>query len=100
MESRLRSYETRFAFQLESTAPGSAGRLRWISPQPHVPAEFLVQQDGLGIFVVEDGRAVFIKLSGARAGRPAPVSEALDGDIILDGRFNLRDGDLVQIQTP
>jgi RND family efflux transporter MFP subunit len=100
MESRLRSYETRFVFAGNGTAPGSAGRLRWVSPRPHVPAEFLVQKDALGIFVVEDGKAVFVALPEARAGRPAPVDPDLRGEVIADGRFNVNHGDPVRIERP
>ena len=98
MESRLRSYETRFTFLQEKTAPGSAGRLRWISRRPHVPADLIVDRGTLGIFLAKDGRAVFVELPGAEQGKPAPVPAELEGEIILDGRFNLTDGEPVRIE--
>lgn len=98
MESRLRSYETRLTFVGKRTAPGSAGRLRWISPQPHIPADLLVRRDQLGVFLVDEGKARFLALPQAHEGKPAPIPDGLQGDVVVDGRFNLTDGDPVHIK--
>ena len=100
MESRLRSYETRFDFTADKAAPGSAGRLRWHSPLPHVPAELVVRRDALGVFVVEQGRARFMEIPGAQEGKPAPWAGDLSGGVIVDGRFSVNDGDPVQVSNP
>lgn len=97
MESRLRSYETRFTFDAAAAAPGSAGRLRWFSPQPHVPAELIVQRQGLGVFTVAQGRAHFVAIPGAQEGKPAAWPGAVQGQVIVDGRFSVNDGDPVQV---
>lgn len=100
MESRLRSYETRFDFTADKAAPGSAGRLRWHSPVPHVPAELVVRRDTLGLFIVDQGRARFMDIPGAQEGKPAPWAGALEGKVIVDGRFSVKDGDPVKVSNP
>lgn len=100
IESRLRSYEARFSFARDGPSPGSAGRLTWASPVPHLPAELLVRRDGLGVFMMRDGLAEFVALPDAQEGKPAPVSEPLGGQVIVDGRFNVNDGDPVTIIAP
>lgn len=94
MDSRLRSYETRFLFTGTRTSPGSAGRLRWRSPRPHLPAELLVQREAkLGVFMVRDGRAAFVPLPESQPGKPAVVDLDPASEVVLDGRFILADGD-------
>jgi RND family efflux transporter MFP subunit len=98
METRLRTHEVRLTFSGEMAAPGTTGRLRWISGQPQVPAELLVQRgEQLGLFVREGERARFVPLPEARPGHPAPVALAPETEVILDGRFQLEDGDPVRL---
>ena len=100
MDSRLRSYETRFVFTDTRTSPGSAGRLRWRSPLAHLPAELLVQRDSLGVFVVRDGHAAFAPLAGSQPGKPPATDLAPDTEVVVEGRFVLNDGDPLSVTAP
>ncbi len=102
MESRIRSYEVRLEFAGKKAYPGSTGRTQWNIPTPHVPAELLVRRKGLGIFLEVGGRARFLALDDATEGQPAPVTRAQlgTGNIIINGRFEINDGDAVRVIEP
>jgi RND family efflux transporter MFP subunit len=96
VDARARTREARLAFAAEAALPGTPGRLVWQAPSPHVPADLLVRRgEALGVFTVEDGRAVFRPLPGALEGRPAAVALPEATPIVLEGRHGLRDGDPV-----
>lgn len=99
MESRLRSYEARFLFVDREAFPGTAGRLIWATPEPHIPADLLVRRGSLGVFVAIDDRARFVEMPEAQEGKPVAISGGLKGDLVIEGRFNLKDGDLLDIQS-
>lgn len=70
--------------------PGLAGELRWRSPQPLLPADYLQSRAGLlGAFVVEQGEAVFRPLPQAQSGRAAAVDWPLDTLVVDEGRMAL-----------
>lgn len=89
-----RTREARFAFPAAPPAPGSHGVLRWRDPRAFVPADYLMRRnDRLGVFVVREGRARFVPLSGAQEGRPAlAASLGADTRLVTEGRFALQDG--------
>jgi hypothetical protein len=96
LESRIRSYEARYTFAGEEAPPGATGRLYWESPIPHVPADFLVQREGLlGLFLYEEGVARFHALPNAVQGLPAPVKLPGNPLVIDAGRYSIEDGDAV-----
>ena len=98
INTSARTREARFVFSAHSALPGTAGRIYWQSPQPHLPADFLVQRDGqTGLFLYQDGKAKFHTLKNAQIGHPAPVDLPTDAAIIIDGRFALKDNDLVKL---
>ena len=100
MEGRLRSFEVRLAFTDAHPASGTTGRLRWKSPSPHIPSEYLIRrEDNLGIFVFGDGTALFQAIPDAREGRPARVSMPGETMIILDGRHVLEHGEPVSVKA-
>ncbi len=101
LESRIRSYEARYVFDKEKAPPGAAGRLYWESPEPHVPANFLVQRNGqLGLFLNDEGVARFHAIPGAVQGLPARVELPPATQIIDAGRYSIEDGDAVRIVEP
>ena len=101
LESRIRSYEARYVFTGEEAPPGAAGRLYWESPDPHVPANYLVQRNGrLGLFLYEDGKARFHPVAGAVQGLPARVELPPHSRIIDAGRYSLEDGDTIKVVDP
>ncbi|MBF0609827.1 MAG: efflux RND transporter periplasmic adaptor subunit [Magnetococcales bacterium] len=95
-----RNREGRFLFTSRPTLAGSAGRLRWMDHRPHLPAWLLVRrQEKLGIFLAEEGVARFYPLSQAQEGRPVVWSQPTSqGQVILDGRERLQDGQKVTVQ--
>lgn len=99
METRLRTYEVRLAFaENRSALAGETGRLRWILGRGEVPADLIVQRGTtLGLFVVDEDKAKFIALPDARMGHPAAVDLPPETKVIVDGRYQLRDGDAVRL---
>ncbi|MBF0613320.1 MAG: HlyD family efflux transporter periplasmic adaptor subunit, partial [Magnetococcales bacterium] len=95
-----RTREGRFLFTAAPTLAGSAGRLRWLDHRPHIPAWLLVRrQEKLGIFLAEEGVARFYPLPQAQEGRPVAWPQStLSGQVILDGRERLQDGQKVTVQ--
>lgn len=77
--------------------PGLAGELRWRSPDPQLPPEYVQMRDGrLGAFVVEAGAPVFRPLPGAQAGRPVRVDWPPDTPVVDRGRLAIGLGDAGQ----
>lgn len=94
-----RNREVRLIFSDDAASIGAAGRLRWQSNIPHVPADMLMQRDGeTGLFVVDDDKARFVSISNARAGHPAIIHLPDDTPVIIDGRFGLNDGESIENQ--
>jgi len=98
VDSRIRSFEARFQFTDNAASTGSAGRLRWTSPQAHIPADFLVQRKSqLGVFIVNHQSAHFHILKNSGNGLPAPIDLPTDTQIITSGRYGLVDGQLINV---
>lgn len=100
MESRIRSYEVRLSFIQKKASPGSTGRIRWTISEGYIPPEFLVKRDNtLGIFVERNGKASFAALENAQFGQPAHLHSSMSPDVkvIVDGRFSLKDGEILRI---
>ena len=97
INTRTRNRELRFRFKKDKALPGTPGRLKWQAARPVLAAEYLVRRgDSLGVFVLEAGRARFVKLARAREGRAAVIDLPGQTRIIVDGRFSLHDGDAVR----
>ena len=74
----------------DGVPPGLAGELRWVSPQPYLPASWVLQRDGAsGVWLVRDGRPVFEPLPQAEAGRPVAVKLAPETLLVDEGRHGL-----------
>lgn len=99
LDPAARTHEARLDFAGPPLPPGSAGRVRWRDPRPHVPPALVVERDGrLGVFVARDGRARFHALPGAVPGRPAPAPDlAPEAPLVRAGRFALRDGQAIRV---
>lgn len=102
LSARERTQEARFTFRTAPALPGEPGRILWRSARPHVPADLLVRRHGgLGIFVVNDGRARFVALPQAEEGRAAPVAEPLSSLVVVEERHRLNGGEPVNpARTP
>ncbi len=98
VDSKIRSFETRLSF-IDQVAPsGSAGRLRWLSKQLHIPADYLVKRkNALGVFIHRDGVAHYHKLDTSGNGLPAPIDLPANTEIITTGRYGLVDGQPIKL---
>lgn len=94
-----RSRQARFSFADEAPAAGRSGQLVWREARGQVPASLLSRRDGrLGVFLHEEGRAVFHPLPGAEEGRPTTADLPGATEIIVQGRERLQDGDTVSLR--
>ena len=100
MESRIRSYEVRLIFDGSKAYPGASGRIQWVNKLPHIPAEMLVKRGRLGVFIVDKGHARFLPLPGSKRGQPAVFGGVETAEIIVNGRFEVNDGDFIQVIEP
>lgn len=71
---------------------GAGGRLTWMEPVPHLPSRYIVQREGnLGLFIIDQDKARFIKLPGALEGHSAPVDLPPVQIVITSGLAGLID---------
>lgn len=92
-DQRTRTQEVRLSFVDKEELPGTAGRLRWIHTQPHIPPELMVRRQGkLGIFILKNKKAHFLPMEGALEGRPIPTILPLSTKIIVKGRNGIKHG--------
>jgi len=97
VNTRARNRILRFNFTDTVALPGSPGRLKWQAEFPLLPAEFLVRRKNeMGIFILENGRARFHALNGANEGQAVTIDLPKSTRIIIDGRFSLKNGDVVR----
>jgi RND family efflux transporter MFP subunit len=97
VQAATRTREARLAFANDAPAAGTEGRLHWRDPRPHLPADLIVQRsrDGataFGVFVAESGRAKFVPIAQAQAGRPAASPLAANALVVVSGQAALQDG--------
>ncbi len=97
VNTRTRNRVLRFDFTDKKALPGSPGRLKWQAAYPVLPAEFLVRREnGMGVFVLENNHARFLMLKEANEGQAVALDLPAQTRIIVDGRFSLKDGDVVR----
>jgi len=98
LNTTTRTREARLVFAAEEAIPGTAGRLVWRGRRLLLPADYLVRrQDRLGLFVLRDGQAQFIRIPQAQEGQPASVDLPADTRLITEGRWSLTDGQAVNV---
>jgi RND family efflux transporter MFP subunit len=103
VDSASRSRLARLAFSAEALPPGRSGSLHWQTGAPSLAAGLLVQRgQQFGVFRIESGRARFVALPGAVAGRSAVLELDLPAStlIVHEGQQRLHDGDAVQLLEP
>lgn len=101
VDATSRTRIARLAFEGDDAPPpGSNGTLRWQQDARwRVPADLLVNRDGgLGIFVVEDGRARHVALPGAQPGRGGETDLPAEARIVTEGHQALQDGQAVRVR--
>lgn len=101
IDPAARTREVRLSLEPGANAlPGSAGRLVWRDPRPHLPADTLVRRNGeFGVFVADGDVARFVAVPGAEVGRDVPVSLPPDTQIIREGHLGLTDGDAIVAES-
>lgn len=104
VQAATRTREARLAFVKDAPPAGTEGRLHWRDPRPHLPAETIVQrgrngQPAFGVFVVEGGRAVFVPIAQAQAGRPAVSPLKASAQVVVNGQAALQDGQAVTVNA-
>lgn len=93
IDPQARTTEVRLAFSGEAAPPGASGRIAWLDPRPHLPAELLVRRDRrLGVFVEDSGVARFHALPLAQEGRPAVAELPPATRIVVGNPQSLKDG--------
>lgn len=98
VDAAARTRVARLAFAGPAAPAGSTGTLRWLTPGVLLPPELLVKREqGLGAFVVEDGRARFVAAPAAQEGRPFAVAVTPDAQVVVRGQQGLSDGQAVTV---
>ena len=99
IESSRRSQRARFVFTDQVPAVGRSGEVVWLIEYGLLPASLVSRRGGeLGVFLHENGRAVFTSLPQAQEGRPVAVDFDPGTQIIVIGRDRLQDGDAVVVR--
>jgi hypothetical protein len=94
INSETRNSEVRLLFQNGPALPGASGKLIWKDLRAHIPGNLIVKRNGdLGVFIYDAGKARFVALPGAQAGRASPVDLSLNSTIITEGHFALKNND-------
>jgi RND family efflux transporter MFP subunit len=101
VQAATRTREARLAFEGDAPPAGTEGRLHWLDPRPHLPAQLIVQRsrDGataFGVFVAEGGRAKFVPIAQAQAGRPAVSALGGGTQVVVAGQATLQDGQAIE----
>ncbi|VAW51476.1 hypothetical protein MNBD_GAMMA06-923 [hydrothermal vent metagenome] len=103
LDKATRNHIARLSFIDEHAVTGSVGKVLWQDAALSIPASYIVQRNKkLGILVADNikqnkGTAKFIEIKNAIEGQPASININEETQIITQGRFNVRDGDVIQI---
>ncbi len=86
LHPQQRTQQARLNFVGTPALVGASGRLQWRDHRPSLPATYLQRRGGeMGIFILQQGEAVFIPLPGAQEGRAASVDQLpLTTELVLD----------------
>lgn len=96
LDRGARTRVARFRFTAEPPDAGSTGQVRWAEPDRQLPARLQVLRDGTpGVFIVQEGIAVFVEAPGASPGRPFGIDLPPEASVVIEGHQALQDGDRV-----
>lgn len=99
LDTATRNHIARLSFVAENAITGSVGKIRWQDADPSVPSSYIVSRNKkLGVFIAKNDTAKFIEIENAQEGQPAIITLDDETQIITQGRFNLNDGDTIQIK--
>ncbi len=98
IDSARRTRTARFAFPDTAPEVGRAGELVWRVAEGLLPANLVSRREGqLGVFIHEQGQAVFYPLPQAQEGRPVALSLPATTEIVVTGREKLQHGDTLVV---
>jgi len=94
-----RTQKARLSFKNQQAAIGSSGELVWVVADGLLPADLVVNRNRqLGLFTLQNNKAVFVPLPNAQEGRPVAINLETNTTIIVGGRDRLQDGDSVKLK--
>ncbi len=103
LDKATRNHIARLSFVDEHAITGSVGKVKWQDAVSSIPSSYIVRLNKkLGILIAEDSgsgnnRAKFVEIKNAREGQSANIELDDNTKIITRGRFNVKDGDAIQI---
>ncbi len=99
IDNRTRSREVRLSFTEAGAPSGAAGRLTWMDKGSWLPTDILVRRNGeLGVFLLVDNIARFHVMPHAMEGQHARTDLPAQALLVVDGRQNINDGDILTVQ--
>ncbi len=99
LDRASRNHIARLSFTKEHAVTGSVGKVKWQETSVSMPSSYIVLRNKkLGILIAENNKAKFIEIKNAREGQPATIKLETETQIITQGRFNVKDGDEIQIK--
>ena len=99
IQNGTRTQNARFNFKNQQAPIGSSGELVWIVSAGLLPSDLVVSRNRqLGVFTVENNKAVFVPLPNAQEGRPVATNLDNNTTLIIGGRDRLQDGDSVKVK--
>ena len=86
LHPQQRTQQARLDFVDTPALVGASGRLQWRDHRPSLPASYLQRRGGeMGIFILQQGEAVFTPLPGAQEGRAVNIEQLpLTTELVLD----------------
>ncbi len=89
----------RFKPLVDDVLVGQTGQLVWYLSGQLLSADLVVKRGGrLGVFVASNNTARFIPLDNAQEGRPVPINEPANWQVIIGGRERLQDGQTIKLK--
>jgi len=100
LDKATRNHIARLSFINEHAVTGSVGKVSWQDATPSIPSSYIVLRNKkLGILTAENNTAKFIEIKDAQEGQPASIVLDDETQIITKGRFNVKNGDALQINN-
>ncbi len=100
LDKATRNHIARLSFINEHAVTGSVGKVKWQDAVKSIPSSFIVLRNKkLGVLIAENDTAKFIEIENAHEGQPASVTLDDETQIITKGRFNVKNGDTLQINN-
>lgn len=95
-----RTRVARLKFAQDAAQPGLSGNLHWQRAGYEISPSLLVQREGgHGLFTVRDGKAAWIAIPGASAGRAVMADLPGDYPVVTHGQQSLQEGDAIRTAT-